>query len=385
MMPTIPTPTPASERYMPIHRRSVRSASAWPALLLLAACGGKPAAEPAANAEVPPVQVALDQIAVVDTVKLESGPSLSGTLMPLREATLRAQVAGAVLALYVDEGAAVQSGTPLALIDTTGIADQARSARSMLRSAEVAAQVATRNAERSEALHNAGAIADRDLEAARAQALAAEANLADAKSRLASATKQLADATLRAPFAGVVSRRPVNVGDVLQVGGEVITVVDPSRLELEASVPAAQLGVMKVGTPVQFSVTGRTGMPVVGRIARINPAVDPVTRQLTLYIAVPNAERTLAAGLFAEGRVSVESKRVLAIPTTAIDAKSAAPSVKKLAGGRVSSVPVTLGLRDERQGTVEITAGLARGDTVLVGAATGTPTGAAVKLAPRDR
>ena len=113
-------------------------------------------------------------------------------------------------------------------------------------------------------------------------------------------------------------------------------------------------------------------------------AVDATTGQLLLYVRVPNGDRTLAAGLFAEGRVAIQAVRGLAIPIAALDARSSSASVKRIRGGKVEVVAVTLGLRDELADRIEVTSGLSRGDTVLVGAAIGTPAGASVRFGAQD-
>jgi RND family efflux transporter MFP subunit len=352
-----------------------------PLVVLATAACSKPAAE--AAAPEPPVQVSADQVAMVDSLVIESGPALSGTLTSERTAQVRSQMSGTVLALYVKEGQAVSAGQAIALIDTTVAAEQARSARSALRSAQVQAQLATRNAERAATLLKAGAIADRDEEGARAQAQAASAAVADATSRLASAEKLLRDGTVRAPFAGVISDLPVSVGDVVQggAGGATLlaTVVDATELTLEASVPSEHLGAIKRGATVEFTLNGMSKQLVTGTVARINPTVDATTRQVRIYVVVPNRNQALASGLFAEGRVTIESAHALAVPLSALDPRAATPSVKRLKGGKVESVPVTAGLRDELRERVVVT-GLARGDTVLLGGALGTPTGSSVRV-----
>lgn len=387
MFMTTTTPAlPGHERTMLTSKTAVRAA--WrvtPLLVFLAACGGGEAAEPVV--EKPPVQIAAEQMAVVDSLLVENGPSLSGTLMAERTAQVRSQLGGTVLAVYVREGQRVAAGTPIALIDSEVAAEQARSARSALRSAEVAAQLATRNEERSAALLKAGAIADRDFETARAQALQATAMVADAASRLASASKALRDATVRAPFAGVISELPISAGDVVQGGPGGATllavVVDPSELTLEASVPAEHLGDIKRGAQVEFRLNGLGDKVVTGTVDRINPAVDAVTRQVRIYVAVPNRDGALASGLFAEGRVTVAELRALAIPVNALDPRATTPAVKRLRGGVVESVPVVPGLRDELRERVAVT-GLSRGDTVLVGGALGTPIGSSVRITRAD-
>ncbi|MGH7593204.1 MAG: efflux RND transporter periplasmic adaptor subunit [Gemmatimonadales bacterium] len=352
-------------------------------LLLTASCGGKPATP--SDAAPPPANIATDNIAIVDTALVESGPSLSGTLAPERAAQLRAQVGGALLGLYVDEGAAVSAGQTVALIDTVPLAESARSARSQLISAQLAADVAKRNYERSGTLHGAGAIADRDLELAHNQSAAADAGLADARSRANTAEHLLVNAIVRAPFAGVVSERPASAGDVLQVGAPILTVVDPTRLQLEASVPADQLSNIRVGGKVEFTVTGALRQAFAGRIARINPSVDPTTRQVRLYVSVPNAGRALAAGAFVEGRVAVTSVRALTVPLAALDTRAAAPSVKRVHNGIVESVAVTLGVRDDLAERVQVTGGVSLGDTLLVGGVLSTPAGVAVRIPHANR
>ncbi len=377
------TPT-GSDQAMPMNRLIFPAAfRAAAVLLLLVACGGK--SKSPATTEVPPVQVSSDNVVVVDSGLIESGPALSGSLEAERAAQLRAQIGGTLLALYADQGATVAAGARLALIDTLVAADQARSARSAVRSAQASADLARRNAERADALHQAGAIADRDLEAARGGAAAADANLADAKSRLASADKMLSNATVRAPFRGVVSERPASVGDALQPGSPILTVVDPTQLKLEASVPADHLSELRVGSKVEFTIQGSADKSFTGKIARINPAVDPSTRQVRVYVTVPNSGNTLVAGLFAEGRIAVKSVQALSVPFSAIDQQATSPAVKRVRGGKVESVPVTLGLRDELAELVQVTAGLTKGDTLLLGGVIGTPAGTMLRIVRRDR
>lgn len=355
-------------------------------LLLVAACTAvatacdRGGATGSAPAEVPAVALQPDNIAVAAERELSSGPSISGTLTAERQATLRAEVAGAVTQTLVEQGQTVKTGQVLVKLDDSAIRDGVLSARSAARTANEALVVARRNAERSERLAQAGALAERDLEQARWSVMNAEAGLADANARLASASKQLEKTTLRAPFNGVVSERQVNAGDVLQVGNPAITMVDPASLRLEATVPVSALSALKAGTPVDFEVSGYPGKAFTGRVARINPSVDPATRQVRIYVAIPNVAGRLVAGLFAQGRVATEARRALAVPISGIDFKSASPSVRRLRGGRVELVGVELGLTDDALQMVEIKAGLAPGDTVLIGPSAGVAVGTPVRI-----
>ena len=217
-------------------RRFPRSTVALLAALLAiwAACSGSNASDPPA-AEIPAVSLHPENMAVAVTRELSSGPSISGTLAPIREATLRAEVAGMVTGTAVEEGQTVRPGQTLVRLDDSAIRDAVLSARSAQRTANQALVVARRNAERAERLSQAGAMAERDLEQARWTVMNAEAGLADVSARLSTAEKQQGKTVVRAPFAGVVSERPVNTGDVVQVGNPVATVVDPRSLRLEAT------------------------------------------------------------------------------------------------------------------------------------------------------
>lgn len=356
------------------------------ALLLLAAAGaaaggcGNDADAGSIPAEVPTVTLQPDNIAVAAERELSSGPSISGTLTAERQATLRAEVAGAVTQMLAEQGQAVGTGQVLARLDDSAIRDAVLSARSASRTANEALVVARRNAERSERLAQAGALAERDLEQARWSVMNAEAGLADATARLTSATKQLEKTVIRAPFKGVVSERQASAGDVLQVGNPAITLIDPASLRLEATVPVSALAVLKAGTPVDFEVSGYQDKTFAGRVERINPAVDPATRQVRIYVAIPNVAGRLVAGLFAQGRVSTEQRHALAVPLSGIDLKAASPSVRRLRAGRVELVAVELGLQDDVLQLVEIKAGLAPGDTVLIGPSAGVAVGTPVRI-----
>jgi RND family efflux transporter MFP subunit len=345
---------------------------------VLSACrqSEKASATPAAE---PIVTVGAENAVVVTLTDLRSGPTVSGSLEPEQAATIRAEVPGPVERTTAEAGERVHRGAVLATLDDAAVRDAYLSARSAVRSAESALELARRNQERSERLEQAGAVSARDLETARLNATNAEGSLEDARARLAAATKQLEDTRVRAPFEGVVSERHVDAGDVVQVGAELYTIVDPRRLRLEATVPANEIDRLKVGTPIEFSVTG-TDRRVTGRIDRINPVVDPTTRQVRIYASVPNAQQAYTAGLFAEGRVATASKRAVAVPISAVDNRGATPVVHRLKAGRVVETPVRLGLRDEVAELVEIESGITPGDTVLLGSAQGVAPGTRVRV-----
>lgn len=335
----------------------------------LAGCKGTDSAK-ATNAPLGMV-VGPENITVVKAEQIRSGPAISGNLEPESQATVRAEVGGAVLETLAEQGDRVSVGQTLARIDDATLRAAEIAARSQVTTAQNAAEIAKRQVDRSEALLKAGAIAERDIELARNQHQAAEAQLANARAMLANAQKQLNKATVVAPFSGVVSVRSVSAGDVVQPGGAVYTIVNPSSMRLEASVPADQLSAVRIGAPVDFTVNAYPNRQFTGRVTRINPVADPSTRQVRIIVSLPNAGGALVGGLFADGHVASEVRTSPVIPFGAVDERGLKPYVMQIKNGVVQKSEVALGIRDVATETVEIRSGLVPGDTVLLGAARG--------------
>jgi len=357
---------------------SIRTAA--PLLLLLVACSrGGATASPATP---PAVTLGAENVTRVEAKLLQSGPAISGALRARREATLRAEVGGALLENAADPGLAVKKGQQLARIEDGALSDQLRAAEQAVRAAENALTFTRRDLARSRQLSEGGALPAQGLERAETQVAQQEALLADAQARLAGAQLLHARTRLRAPFDGVVSDRQARAGDVVQPGTPLFTVVDPTSMRLEAAVPAEGLALIRPGTPVHFTVTGYGARAFSGAIEQVNPVVDPGTGQVRITVTIPNAGGELLAGLFARGRVATESRTAPAVLADAIDPSTTPPSVLRVREGKVERVPVALGLRDEVTDRIEVRNGLVPGDTVLRGSArAGIAEGTPVQLA----
>jgi membrane fusion protein, multidrug efflux system len=362
-------------------------AAAGLALALLAlsagACDKKDASAEPAGAET--MLVGPENVTVVRAEPISSGPALSGSLTPELSATIRSEMSGAVLQTYAEAGQRVTAGQPLAQLDAAVLRDQQISARGAVATAQSSYEIAQRELSRNSTLEKAGAIAERDLERARNALVAAQGQLATARAQLANVNKQLDKASVQAPFSGVIAQRQVNAGDVVSPGAALFTVVDPGSMQLEASVPAEALTQVRVGMPVTFKVNGYPNRSFSGRITRVNPTADPATRQVKIVASIPNAGNTLVGGLFAEGRVSSEARVAPMVPFGAVDERGLRPTVVRLRQGKIEKVEVGIGIRDAAAETVEITSGLAPGDTLLLGAARGISPGTPVKVStPND-
>jgi RND family efflux transporter MFP subunit len=193
------------------------------------------------------------------------------------------------------------------------------------------------------------------------------------------ANKQLDDAIVRAPISGVVAQRMVNAGDIVTVGSELFTIVDPSSMRLEASVPSESLPELRIGAPVSFAVRGYD-QPFEGRIERIAPQTDAATRQLPIYVSIPNTAGRLVGGLFAEGRVVAASASGVVVPTNVVNMSDDMPWVARVVDNKVERVNVQLGLRDSRTERIQVVSGLSKGDILLRGAAQGIAPGTPVQV-----
>jgi RND family efflux transporter MFP subunit len=329
------------------------------------------------------VTISSESWSVADLGVLESGPAISGTLSPKRKATIRAQIGGAILQTYAEQGQSVGAGQVLATLDDRSLADMVASAQSAISTARSSLQLAQREESRLETLVKAGAVAQRDVEAARRNTINAQGQLAAAQSQLSAAQKQLSYTRLTSPMSGKISEKLISSGDIVQPGTAIYTVVDPSSMQLEAFVPADKLSEVRVGVPVQFRITGYANQVFTGTVTRINPSVDPATRQVRIYVEIPNTSGVLLGDLFAEGRVASRQSTVLTVPESAVDRRMASPTVMRVKQGRTERVTVVLGASDPQTNTVQIVSGVEIGDTVLTGAALSLTPGSAVRLTQR--
>jgi len=117
-----------------------------------------------------------------------------------------------------------------------------------------------------------------------------------------------------------------------------------------------------------------------GTIDRINPTADPVTRQVSCFVTLPNTGGRLIAGLFAEGRVESVTREGVVVPLSAIDETGMGPMVTRVRDEKAELVPVTLGARQAQTEEVEITAGLEAGDVVIVGSARNVAAGTPIRI-----
>lgn len=373
-------------------RKARRGRTSWLAVGLVAslaaACGGSEAARDAGGtaAAAPAVlDIGKENTVAVTADDIVTGPAVSGTLAPKTQATVRAEIGGSVLTVTAEQGQAVRRGQLLARIEARTADEAVSSAESSVRSQEQALDLAKRELARAQTLVTAGAVAERAVEGARNEVVRLESELASARSRLSNARKALGDATVTAPISGIVAERPVNAGDVVAPGTALYTIVDPSSIQLEASLPSESLSRVRVGAEVAFQVRGYPDQQFTGKVERISPTADPTTRQVPLWVTVDNRSGRLVAGLFADGRVTQASRRGLIVPLSVIADMDTQPTVLRIRGGKVEKTTIRLGLVDAQNERAEVVDGLSEGDVLLTGVAQGVTPGTQVTVVDRSQ
>jgi membrane fusion protein, multidrug efflux system len=344
------------------------------AAALLAACGksdksgpGGAAAKASAAAKAPAtLLLAPEDVLTLKASTLASGPVVSGSVQPERKADLRAEVAAVVLQVLKENGDPVRAGDLLLRLDDTSIRDSLASAEESVRALTQAFEQSERQVQRLKTLQAQGMTSTQALEDAEVRRNNSQSDLVAAKARVVSARQQMQRTGVRAPFDGVVVERKASVGDTVQVGKELVKVIDPRSMRFEGLVSADRMSELKVGQAVVFRVNGYTQGDFVGKVRRIDAAANATTRQVEVIVAFADpASAPRVAGLFAEGRVETGSAQALMLPDNTVVRAGDEAHVWRVGDGRVAKVKVKLGERDARSGEWPVVSGLAGGEKLL--------------------
>ena len=154
---------------------------------------------------------------------------------------------------------------------------------------------------------------------------------------------------------GIVAKRHVQPGEKVAFDTPLVTVVDLKEIELQAMVPSIDIPELKPGMGVELAVDGFGERRFAGRIERINPATEPGTRAILVFVGVPNPNNELRGGMFATGRVSLAaSAPVASLPAGAVRNEAGQTFVWAIDDGKLVKRMVVTGRRDEESGRIEI-------------------------------
>ena len=328
--------------------------------------------------------VALADSDVVKVQNLDMAQSLpvSGPLKAVTSAFIKARVAGELQDLSVREGDFVKAGQVIARIDATEFKARVRQAQQQAESAKAQVDIAKRSFDNNRSLVDQGFISKTALESSSSSLAAAEANYRAAQAGAELAVKSLDDTVLRSPIAGQIAQRLAQPGERVAVDARIVEVVDLSRLELEASLSAAESLAVKTGQVASLTMEGST-QTVSARVVRVNPNTVAGSRAVLVYLAV-EASVPLRQGMFVQGNLRTGNTRTLALPISAVRTDKPQPYVQAINQNLVVHLPVVLGLRGEASGqTLVSVQGVPENTLVLSGSTGSLAAGTPVTLTPK--
>ncbi len=228
-----------------------------------------------------------------------------GTVNAVQGVLVAPEIAGTVTEIAFESGATVHQGDLLVKLDTS-------SEDAQLRAAEAQMQLAKLNLDRTVKLRADNTVSQAELDQAEATL---KQNQANADAIRATVEKK----TIRAPFAGRLGIRMVNLGEQLDVGKSIVSLQSPAPLYVDFSLPQQDLSLLQTGLVVQVASDSYPGTNFTGELTAINPDLNALTRSVQLRAKFENADQLLRPGMYV--RVSVilpEAQPVLAVPATAI-------------------------------------------------------------------
>ncbi|MBC3809999.1 efflux RND transporter periplasmic adaptor subunit [Undibacterium aquatile] len=346
----------------------------------LAACSNKEAEKPknAASASsatskadkqdtaaAPKLIIAPEDIMKVQSNALASGPVVTGSIQPERKADLRAEVSTIVLQVLKENGDVVKRGDVLVRLDETSIRENLNSAEDNARSAALALDQADRALQRLKTLRASGMTSLQALDEAEVKVNAARSELSASRARASTARQQLQRTIVRAPFDGVVSERKVSAGDTAAIGKELVKVIDPTSMRFTGRVSADKIAQVRIGQPVSFRINGYGGQEFRGKVTRVDPAANDVTRQVEVLVAFADSNQPRVSGLYAEGNIESTTVNALTLPEGALVKAGDKSYAWRINGKALKRVDLNIGKRDQRTGHYEVRSGLTEGDVVM--------------------
>ena len=297
---------------------------------------------------------------------------ITGTLSATQQTIVKARVAGDILDINAREGSSVRAGQLIARIDPTDFELRVRERLANVRSAEAQFEQAQRTLDNNRALLAKNFISQNAFDNSLSASDVAKAALESARAQLEQARKALADTQIVAPMSGQIAQRFAQPGEKVSPDSRLFSIIDLSSMEIEAAVPASEVGLVRIGQPVRLRIEGvDTEQP--GQVLRINPSTQPGTRSVLIYVGIQQRDNRIRAGLFAQGTLSVDEKSgVIVIPVAAIRELAGRRVVYAIEQGMVVEREVKTGVIDETAtapngsiGAAEIVSGLKAGERIV--------------------
>ena len=362
-----------------------------PTALLLALLALPVQAESPVTTATPTQSLPAITVSAVQARPLRDIVLTSGLIAPIETVQVAPLIEGQPIeALLADVGDHVTAGQVLARLSTSTLELQKAqleasfaSAKAQIAQGEAQLIAATANAEetrrvadRTATLRKQGSSTQAAVDQSQAAATSANAQVSVATQALEAARAQLAlvqaqvqnvdlqlsRAEVKAPVAGEITARNAQIGAIASAAGQpMFTMIRDGALELRADVAEADLTRLAAGQTATLTLVGQSEK-LQGSVRLVEPSIDETTRLGRARIALPDTN-AIRSGMFAEAAILVTERNSLAVPVTAIGISDGTSTVLRVVDGVAQLQPVTTGIRDA--GWVEITQGLAAGDSVV--------------------
>ncbi|MBV9158143.1 MAG: efflux RND transporter periplasmic adaptor subunit [Acidobacteriaceae bacterium] len=397
-------------------------------LLLLAGCSGKPKTEGDAGGESQPATPV--QVATAKRDAIQHIITAEAILYPVKQASIVPKISAPVQRFLVQRGDHVREGQLLAVLENRDLAAAAQESKDLYQQAQAAYQTtsaatmpedltkaqtdvqsarqtldaATKVYENRQTLLREGALAQKlvdDAKVAMVQAQSqfetaqqhlkslqtvarpeqlksAQAQMEAAKAHYQSAEAQLSYAEVRSPITGVVSDRPLNVGEMASTGSAVISVVDIYRVVARANVPVHEAAAIQTGRPATISGPGGE---VSGRVTVVSPAVDPNTTTVEIWVEAPNPGERLKPGVTVQISINAnEIENAIVVPAAALLSSEEGGDKVMVAGpdSLAHERKIQVGVRSGDE--VQILSGINAGDQVITDGALGLDDKAKIQI-----
>ena len=327
------------------------------------------------------LELSAEDIATVLERPWQAALPVSGGLVARQRATVSARVDAEVRTTPVAEGMAVRAGQTVLLLDDGDARARVAVQRAARREALARLALATRQHESSSRLLARQYIAQNAFDTTRSNVELAQAALSSVDAQLDIAQRALANVTVRAPYAGIISKQMVQQGEKVALGTPLFTLVDLDHLVLEVAVPGADIGRIRRGQKVLFQVDGHQGRSFSGKVGRVNPEAEAGSRAMIVYIDVDNRDQLLRAGMFAKGSIALEAGAPsLLVPTSALRKQGGALVVYRIDGSHIVAQVVKPGAQNDAEGLTEIDSGLEAGARIIAIKLDGVKPGTRIKL-----
>lgn len=328
-----------------------------------------------------PLELVAEEVTRLSPQDLEERIRLSGALQGAEQTLVRAEVAARIEEVLVREGQSVAAGDVLARLDVRDLKARLDERKANLEAARANLTYLAKQRDQKRILKQQDFVAQTALDQAESAYNAQVATLAALRAQVEVATKAVQDAVIRAPIAGTIAERPVNPGESVAVNAKLFAIVDLSRMELAAMVPAGDVARLRVGQTAAISIEGFADRRFTGVVSRISPTAQSGSRAIPVFLTLDNGDGALRGGMFATAAVTVAATpQALALPPIALRHDDQGDFVLRLVGSTLERVAIRR-LAVWQAGDLVQIDGPRPGDIIISGPLPGLKSGQAAKLA----